>query len=45
MSVYGNYAVGVFVYDYAARIHTESSYFIFELFGAVDDLALVKFVG
>ena len=45
MAVDGDYAVGVFVYDYAVRVHTERADHVLELCCAVNDLAFVKLVG
>ena len=44
MSISCNDAVGVFVYNDTVRIHTESSYIIFEFLCSVNNFTLVKFI-
>ena len=45
VAVYGDDAVGVLIYDRAARVHTEGADKVAEFFGSVNDLRLVKLVG
>ncbi len=45
VSVDGNNTVGVLVYDYSVRIHTERAHFVLVFFGGIYYLAFVKFVG
>ena len=44
VAVYSNDAIGIFIYNNALRVHTESTYIILKLLCTVYDLAFVQFV-